>query len=267
MSARQFYAEEIAAVTGLEDARLVAAFARVPREAFLGPGPWDIVVFGDGGSRRYRRTPDADPAHLYHNVVVAIDPARELNNGQPGALATWIGALSLRPGDEALHVGCGTGYYTAIIAETCARVDAMEIDPALAARARANLAPWSNARVIDTIGGPYDAILINAGATHVLARWLDALKPEGRLLVPITIPIPGQPHGSGLMLEVRGEGARFTTPLSIFDCAGARDASLEPALKALFATGGWRAVRRLRRDSHVPEPSCALHTAEVCLTR
>jgi protein-L-isoaspartate(D-aspartate) O-methyltransferase len=55
--------------------------------------PWDVVVFGDGGARAYRRTPDADPAHLCHNVVVAIDPARNLNNGQPSALATWIAAL------------------------------------------------------------------------------------------------------------------------------------------------------------------------------
>jgi putative transposase len=31
-----------------------------------------------------------DPNHLYRDVVVAIDPDRGLNNGQPSGVATWL---------------------------------------------------------------------------------------------------------------------------------------------------------------------------------
>ena len=39
---RRFYAEEIAAVAGLRSQVLIKAFATVPREHFLGPGPWKL---------------------------------------------------------------------------------------------------------------------------------------------------------------------------------------------------------------------------------
>ena len=121
---RQFYAEEIRAVSNIQSKALVRALATVPRECFLGPRPWQIVNadpwqmmppntgLGAGGS--YRSTDDADPNHLYHNVLVAIDASRKLNNGLPSAVVWWLDCLDLRQGDRVLHVGCGTGYYSAI---------------------------------------------------------------------------------------------------------------------------------------------------------
>jgi protein-L-isoaspartate(D-aspartate) O-methyltransferase len=50
-------------------------------------------------------------------VLVAIDEKRLLNNGQPSFLAILIEALALQEGDHVVHVGCGTGYYSAILAE------------------------------------------------------------------------------------------------------------------------------------------------------
>ena len=41
---RRAYAEELRTVARLRSEALVEAFARVPREHFLGPGPWQIVV-------------------------------------------------------------------------------------------------------------------------------------------------------------------------------------------------------------------------------
>jgi len=79
-----------------------------------------------------------DPRDLYHNVVVALDVAHNINNGQPGALARWINALDLRAGDRAYHLGCGVGYYTAIIAEVVGAggsVVGSEVHSELAARA------------------------------------------------------------------------------------------------------------------------------------
>jgi protein-L-isoaspartate(D-aspartate) O-methyltransferase len=62
------------------------------------------------GSTTYTETNDSDPRHLYHNVPVALDPARDLNNGQPAALARWIEALNLKSGQRVYHLGCGVGY-------------------------------------------------------------------------------------------------------------------------------------------------------------
>lgn len=62
-------------------------------------------------------TKDADPRRLYHNILVAIDPTRHLNNGHPSFLAFLLDELELQAGDRAVHVGCGTGYYTAVMAE------------------------------------------------------------------------------------------------------------------------------------------------------
>src|SRR5205823_3982597 len=69
----------------------------------VGPGPWLIVrpfvmMPRPAGApltidQTYRKTPDADPRHLYHDVLVALDPERKLNNGQPSANTSWIDAL------------------------------------------------------------------------------------------------------------------------------------------------------------------------------
>src|SRR5206468_4950229 len=134
-----------------------------------------------GGPPRFRTTPDADPARVYHNIAIAIDPERQLFNGQPGTLAVWLDLLELTPGARVLHVGCGLGYYTAVMARVAGesgRVLALEIDRPLADAARRNLAtlPWAEVRHID--GAPaqfdeqFDAILVNAGVTHPLDAWL-----------------------------------------------------------------------------------------------
>jgi protein-L-isoaspartate(D-aspartate) O-methyltransferase len=108
---RRFYAEEIAAVTALRSPALVEAFAKVPRENFLGPGPWEIAGadFSMGPQVSYRATQDADPRRIYHNVVVVIDRKRNLNNGHPGTLAAWLDRLEVAPGEQVFHIGAGLG--------------------------------------------------------------------------------------------------------------------------------------------------------------
>ena len=61
--------------------------------------------------------PTEDPRDLYHNILIAIDKDRNVNNGQPSALARWIDALDLKTGDRVYHLGSGVGYYTAIMRE------------------------------------------------------------------------------------------------------------------------------------------------------
>ena len=190
---RGYYAEELRAVADLQSEALVRAFAKVSREHFLGPGPWQVRSPGFDG---YWTTNDADPRRLYHNILVAIDASRHLNNGHPSFLASLIDRLELKPADHVIHVGCGTGYYTAIIAEVVGReghVTAIEVDTQLAARACDNLHYFPNVKVIEGDGGdidsgPADAILVNAGATHARSVWLDSLRIGGGSLCRLRSP-------------------------------------------------------------------------------
>jgi protein-L-isoaspartate(D-aspartate) O-methyltransferase len=273
---RQLYAEELRAVSNLRSAALVQAFATVPREQFLGPGPWQIVAPAPPGT--YWTTDDADPRHLYHNVVVAIDATRQLNNGQPGFLALLIEALELQWGDRVVHIGCGLGYYTAIVAEVvgpAGSVTAVELDPTLAARAGTHLRQWPQVTVVAGDGGAYDpgpsdAILVNAGATHPRPVWLDALRQGGRLLVPLTVARHASGHGGGGVLKItrqpHGLTARFIADVNIFPCIGARDPQMNDQLQDAFRRGTWAAVQSLRRDPHDPTDACWLHGSDFCLS-
>ena len=140
VTARRRFAEELRHTARVRSPAVVRAFATVPRERFAGPGPWRILDPTDLSS--YRTTADADPRHLYHDVLVAIDEARRLNNGQPGLWAALYDRLGLAAGAHVVHVGAGTGYYSAVLAEIVGwegRVTAVEIDPSLARQARENL--------------------------------------------------------------------------------------------------------------------------------
>src|SRR5262249_18555577 len=151
-----------------------------------------------------------------HDVAIAIDSGRNLYNGQPSLIARWLDDAGVDQGQRVIHIGCGTGYFTAIIGHVVGsggRVDAMDVDANLAASARANVAgpPWIRIRQGDGRGDLLeraDVIVVHAGATHVLAAWLDALADGGRLLLPLTVELPGMPAsiGKGLMALVTRRG-------------------------------------------------------------
>jgi protein-L-isoaspartate(D-aspartate) O-methyltransferase len=173
--ARQRFAEELRYTAHVRSSRVVAAFATVPREHFVGSGPWRVL--SPMSLAEYWTTDDARPHHLYHDILIAIDPIRRLNNGQPSLWAHLYDQLDLQPGAHVVHVGAGTGYYSAILAEIVGRngkVTAVEIDPELAAAAQRNLAlSWPQAVVTATDGfafrteEPADAIIVNAGVMHL----------------------------------------------------------------------------------------------------
>jgi protein-L-isoaspartate(D-aspartate) O-methyltransferase len=137
---RRAYAKQIMAAAGVADARVATAFSAVKREDFLGPGPWPVPRWRSP-AQPYVMTPDADPVYLYVDSVIGILPERRLNNGQPSGHAIWIAGAAPQPGEHVVHIGAGTGYYTAILAElvgSSGRVTAIECDAGLAARAAAN---------------------------------------------------------------------------------------------------------------------------------
>ena len=277
--ARREFAEKIRAMSALRSTCLVDALATVPREQFLGPGPWQILRLTEAG-RGYQFTPDDDPRHLYDNVLVALDANRNLNNGDPAFLLRCLDDLDLSPRDRFLHVGCGVGYYTALaaVAVAGATVVGIELDPRLAERARQNLRHWSNVTVVNGDGSefvsqPFDAIFVNAGATEPLPSWIDQLRIRGgRLLVPMTVdlPTPWCGVGAGHMLLVTRYSdvysARFTSPVAIFHCAGARTTDGVNLLKQAYLHEGHDRVRSLRRDEHPSSPQCWLHASRFCLS-
>jgi len=186
---RAAYAKQILAAACVSDPRLAEAFAVIPREDFLGPGPWLMWRW-----TRYVPTPDADPVYLYTNDLVALVAERYVNNGQPSLHAYLMHQARPAAGQHVVHVGTGTGYYTAILAHLVGpsgRVTGIEYDPELAAKARACLAPYPNVTIIEGDGAqvPFDAadiIYVNAGCTRPAARWLDNLADGGRLILPMT---------------------------------------------------------------------------------
>jgi protein-L-isoaspartate(D-aspartate) O-methyltransferase len=272
--ARRFYAEEVRFSAQLSSPEVVAAFARVPRERFLGAPPWRVFT----GLGDYWEAPGSDPSATYHDVPFAIDAARALHNGLPSFLARLIEASELAAGQHVVHVGCGSGYYSAILAELVGsggRVTAIEVDEELAARARENLDGLEQVEVVHADGtrfdpGAADAFLVNAGATHPVPLWLDRMLPGARLVLPLTVTAPL--HGYGAVLKVKGEAgglsARFVSGVGIYPCSGARDEELEQRLRESFARGFRELVRvrSLRLDEHAPDESCWLHASDFCVS-
>jgi protein-L-isoaspartate(D-aspartate) O-methyltransferase len=255
---REFFANLIAARAGVSpESELAEAFRTTPRERFVGGPPWRILT-----RHGFVEAPHDDPAFLYQDVVVSLG-ADGLNNGEPSLHAMCIATLRPQKGDRVVHVGAGTGYYTTILAKLVGErgeVDAYEIEPSLVRRAAENLAALPQVRLHARSGaeGPLpacDVLYVNAGATTPLAVWLDALKPGGRLLFPLTAD-----DGTGAMLLiVRTDGevyaARFLFQAQFVGCAGARDDQEEQRLAEAFRNRNWNKVKSLHRDNK-PAAGC-----------
>jgi len=234
-----------------EDESLAHAFASVQRERFVGPPPWLLFGANEEGGRV-----TSDPSDLYEDVLVQLKPSSTINNGQPSLHALCFSALKIRPDETVVHVGTGTGYYTAMLALLCGAggsVDGYEIDPELAGLCADNLRslPWVRVHAssgTETPLPPCDVLYVNAGATDPLRTWLDALRMGGRLLFPLT---PDEGYG-GMLLIVRqtgGHSARFLCGAKFIDCAGARNERSARQLQFCFHRGGMDRVRSLRLNS------------------
>jgi protein-L-isoaspartate(D-aspartate) O-methyltransferase len=249
---REFFAKLMTAQAGVQaDSRLAAAFAATPRERFLGAPPWK--VFTRSG---YVEMIADDPSLLYQDIVVSLGK-NGINNGQPSLHAVCLAALKLEPGERVVHIGAGTGYYTALLARLVGDtgvVDAFEIDSELAAKAQSNLAELPQVKVHAESGtqGPLpecDVLYVNASATHPLPTWLDALRPNGRLLFPLA---PEDGSGAMLLISHHDDGsyaARFLMQVQFIPCIGAQDNETSKKLAAAFRKGGWEKVRLLYRDN------------------
>jgi protein-L-isoaspartate(D-aspartate) O-methyltransferase len=217
---RAAYAAQVTRLAGVEEHRIEEAFARVVREQFLPPPPWTTISMGTALVTR-------DLADIYDNVLVAIDPKRGINNGEPALHAAWIDAVRPKPGEAIIHVGAGTGYYTAILSllvQPGGCVEAFEYEADLAAQAQRNLQGCSNVTVhpesaFGRVLPNADVVYVNAGVIAPDVEWLRALNPGGRLI------FPWQPHkgwGPAVLVsrQANGFSARPLMNVGFISCSG-----------------------------------------------
>lgn len=253
---RRFYAELIVRSTGSTDARLIDAFAAVPREDYVGKGPWPVFI-GSG----YMPTISDDPNLLYQDILIGLATDRKINNGQPSLHARCLAAAVASAGETVVHVGAGTGYYTAVLAALVGptgRVVGFERETDIAERAVSNLKHLSNVEVraesaTEASLPQCDVIYVNAGATHPPSAWLDALSVGGRLVFPLT---PNE--GFGVMLKVVRQSpttfsATAVTRVAFIPCIGARDDAASASLTAALERQSLKEVRSLRRGTSPDE--------------
>lgn len=150
----------------VNDARVVDAMARVPREAFV---PAEVR------SLAYRDTLLPLPAGRRHNSPLAT-----------GRLLT---EARLGPGDHVLVVGAAGGYAAAVLAELVASVVALEDDETLLDFARGALAGEDRVTVVQgplaegwAAGAPYDVLVIDGAVEAVPDALVRQLKPGARVV-------------------------------------------------------------------------------------
>jgi protein-L-isoaspartate(D-aspartate) O-methyltransferase len=251
-SYRSYFASFVLAYAAIEDDRLWSAFALTPRERFAGPGPWGVYT-----PAGWLQSPTSDPSFLYQDITIALRQEDDLPSGRPTVHATCLHALAPQDGESVVHVGCGAGYYTAILARLVGltgMVTGFEILDDVAARAMRNLEDLAQVRVLHRSGaeGPIPAchvIYVNAGATEIPTVWLDALHIGGRLLFPLT---PQEGLGGMLLITRIDEhrySARFVYQVTAVPCIGARDEDSARRLSEDFRRGNLQSVKSLCRGS------------------
>lgn len=255
-SLRSWYADEVAWASGVSQPAIRLAFARVPREDFLPTGPW---LFSTAMiPEQFRQTSDAQPHHLYHNVIVAIDPSRDLSSALPSYMAAVIDFAGLKPGSRVAHLGAGLGYYSAIMAEivgATGSVVALEIDPTLASQATVNLQSYAAVACLCADGTSHqflprslDALVVSAGASCFQSSWLASLRDGGRLIVPLSF----SDSEAGQVTRVTRRKDRFRVEFLLdtvaYPCHGSSDTHHANLLRQAVETYGWYSDAELRLD-------------------
>src|ERR687883_14202 len=137
---------------GIEDERVLAAMAEVPRERFV---PEDV-----------RR--DA-----YRDGALRIGEGQTIS--QPWIVACMAALLELRGDERVLEVGTGSGYAAAVLSRLCRELITVERLPALAEAAQGTLAALGYRNVDVRVGdgrlgapdgAPFDGISVTATAAH-----------------------------------------------------------------------------------------------------
>jgi protein-L-isoaspartate(D-aspartate) O-methyltransferase len=191
--------------------------------------PWEVLDAQVLNLLSLVRREDFVP--LAHKALAFVDMEIPLGSGTgqamlaPRVQARLLQELALQKSHKVLEVGTGSGFMAALMAHQAASVLSLEIDPALAAQAQAQLqrAGVSNAtvRVADgSLGaaadGPFDAILLSGSVTQVPAALLQQLKVGGKL-----VAIVGDEPMMRATVVTRSSESSFTTT-EPWDCNAPR---------------------------------------------
>jgi len=156
---------------GLDDERVLAAIASLPRPVFV-------------------PTPVRGQAYEDHAVPIGF----EVTISQPFVVGWMTEALALDGSERVLEVGTGSGYQAAVLGRLAREVYTIERVPVLARRARWVLRALGLDNVHVFVGdgsvglaghAPYDAILVTAAAPSVPEGLIAQLSPGGRSVAPV----------------------------------------------------------------------------------
>ncbi len=155
----------------ITDPRVLEAFARVPREAFVSPKLAE---------------------HAYEDRPLEIGEGQTIS--QPYMVASMLEAAEIKPTDVVLEIGTGSGYQTTLLAELAAEVFSIERFPSLAEAAQRTLAKLSYTQIVIVVAdgsagyaaaAPYDAIIVSAASPRVPQPLVLQLREGGRLVIPV----------------------------------------------------------------------------------
>jgi protein-L-isoaspartate(D-aspartate) O-methyltransferase len=156
---------------GIKDLRLLQVMQTIPRHFFVEEAMMD---------------------QAYNDNPLPIGEKQTIS--QPYIVALMTEALLLTGKEKVLEIGTGSGYQTAILAQLADRVCSIERIASLASRARKILDHLNAYNVAIRVGdgtygwkeeGPFDAILVTAGAPAVPSILVEQLNAGGRLVIPV----------------------------------------------------------------------------------
>jgi protein-L-isoaspartate(D-aspartate) O-methyltransferase len=169
--ARLKMVEEQIISRGIRDSGVIEAMKKVPRHLFV---------------------EEALQSQGYSDHPLPIGEKQTIS--QPYMVALMTEALQLTGKEKVLEIGAGSGYQTAILAELGEKVFSIERIRSLAIRARKLLYELGyfnvEIKIFDgTYGwvevGPFDAIIVTAGAPDIPQPLIDQLTIGGRLVIPV----------------------------------------------------------------------------------
>ncbi|HSE83800.1 MAG TPA: protein-L-isoaspartate(D-aspartate) O-methyltransferase [Thermodesulfobacteriota bacterium] len=156
---------------GIQNSKVIQAMLKVPRHKFV---PEDL----------------RDSA--YNDSPLPIGMEQTIS--QPYIVALMTVLLNPKDGEKILEVGTGSGYQTAVIAETGCEVYTIEILEPVADKAEQILRGLGYEDIHFKIGdgyrgweeyAPFDAIIVTAAPDHIPQPLINQLKVKGRMIIPV----------------------------------------------------------------------------------
>ncbi|MBE2293095.1 MAG: protein-L-isoaspartate O-methyltransferase [Xanthomonadales bacterium] len=203
--------------------------------------PWDVldmaVLDTIGRLPREAFVPEAQRALAYADLELPLGHGASMM--KPVVEGRMLQALQLQPGDSVLEVGTGSGYVSACLGALAREVVSLELVPELAAAARARLDAaglGSNIRIdvadaLQYAPGErlFDAVCVTGAVAQVPARFLQWLRPGGRLFV-----VRGQAPAMEAVRIARTGTVNATATESLFETELGYLHGAEPVPQFLF---------------------------------